>query len=395
MPTADAPADAAILPRFVGLAGEQPWAARLSDLARRAAQPSLAGRECGRRHALELTLARLTGPEAAPSTPADRRALSFAREAVALSESLPEPPRERFRERLLAGLTGEATLIPLFHLLRVASLQRGRGFAVRFTGLAEDTPHDLLITRDGVEAEIACETVSAEEGRSVHRGDWCALVDGINPDLQTWLAAHPGRYVLKMTLPEGMRAEALDVAALHKRIVAMLKDQRRQDTAADAILKLDPLVLAGAQATAPAAALRAQFGPEAHLAVTQGNGSMLVLAARAGRANDIAAAACRGAERASARLSGTRPGIVALFLDDVERSEWRGLRDRLELEGSVRRFLTTAPAKRIVAVTCATRMEMFAAGSPDAVAEGELRFRNPGHPAAKLPALSAAVASSV
>ena len=386
---------AAILPRFVGLAGAEPWAARLAELGRRAAQPSLAGRDCGRRHALELTLARLTGPDAAATTPAEELALGFAREAVALAESLPEPPRRRFREHLLAGLTGEGTLIPLFHLLRVASLQRGRGFEVRFAGLAEGQPHDLLLRRDDVEAEVACEVMSAEEGRSVHRGDWCALVDGINPDLQTWLAAHPGRYVLKMTLPDGMRAEALDVAALHKRIVGMLRDRRRQDTAADAVLKLDPLVLAGAQVAAPAAALRAQFGPEAHLAVTQGNGSMFVLAARAGQANDIAAAACRRAGAAAARLSGTRPGIVALFLDEVERSEWRGLRERLELEGSVRRFLTTAPAKRIVAVTCATRIEMFAAGSPDAVADGELRFRNPGHPAAKVAALLPAVASSV
>ncbi|WP_376092293.1 hypothetical protein ACE7GA_23370 [Roseomonas sp. CCTCC AB2023176] len=358
MTLAETQSDPGVLPRFVGLAGKHPWEARLAELARRAGHRSLSGRECGRRHLLELTLARLA--EVPASTQAERVALAFARDAVALAESLPEPPRGRFRDRLAAGLTGEGTLIPLFHLLRVAAMQRARGFEVRFTGLADGTDHDLLISRDGMEAEVACETMSAEEGRSVHRGDWCALVDGINPDLQTWLAAHPGRYVLKMTLPDGMKAEALDVPALHRRIVAMLQAQKRQDAAADAILKLDPLVLAGAQAAAPAAALRAQFGPEAHLAVTQANGSMLVLAARAGQANDIAAAACRRAGQACGRLSGERPGMVALFLDELERTEWRTLRHTLELEGAVRRFLTTAPAKRLVAVTCASRMEMFA-----------------------------------
>ncbi len=384
MPFADAPADTAILPRFVRLAGEKPWRARLDDLARRTAPRSLAGRDAGRRHVAELTLARLTGAE--PANPAERRALTLAREAVLLADSLPAGPKARLRDALLAGLTGEGTLIPLFHLLRVAALQRARGFDVRFTGLLDGTSHDLVIERDGTEAEVACETMSAEEGRSLMRTDWCALVDGLNPDLRTWLAAHPGRYVLKMTLPEG-----LDVGALQRRIVTMLRDARRQDSAADLVLKLDPLILAGAGVAVQPAALRAQFGPEAHLAVAGTGANMVVLAARASQGNDIARAACRRAETAAARLSGDRPGIVALFMDELERSEWAGLRDRLELEGSVRRFLTTPPARRIVAVTCASRMEMFGDGG---VPDGEMRFRNPAHPAAKIVALAPAVASS-
>ncbi|MFC7553782.1 hypothetical protein ACFQU7_18465 [Pseudoroseomonas wenyumeiae] len=105
---------------------------------------------------------------------------------------------------MLEGLTGEQTLIPLFHLFREAARQRARGFTVHFTGLTEGTSYDLLLERGGVEAELACETVSAEEGRALPT-DWCALMDGINPDLQTWLAAHPGRYLLKMTLPDGIQ----------------------------------------------------------------------------------------------------------------------------------------------------------------------------------------------
>ena len=76
---------------------------------------------------------------------------------------------------------------------------------------------DLRVTREGVVAEVACETVSAEEGRPVHRGDWCALVDRVHPELQTWLAAHPGRYLLKMTLPEGLSGpdKAVELQGAH------------------------------------------------------------------------------------------------------------------------------------------------------------------------------------
>jgi hypothetical protein len=301
---------------------------------------------------------------------------------------------------LLEGLTGEATLIPLFHLLRTAAMHRGRGFEVRFTGLAEGTPHDLEITRGGVTAQVACETVSAEEGRPLHRGDWYALVDRVNPELQTWLAAHPGRYLLKMTLPEGITDPA-QISGLHQRITEMLMAEKRQDSGAQAVLKLDPLMLAGAQAQDRAgglpARLRAQFGPDAHLAVTAqpGSGSVFAMAARAGRENAIAAAVCRRlALGAETRLTGRHPGILAVFLDDLERVEWRTLRgEQLELEGAVRRFLTTPAARRVVAVSCTSRFEMF--GAPDAAPEGELRYRNPGHPAAKQAGLAPAILSSV
>ena len=71
------------------------------------------------------------------------------------------------------------------------------------------------------------------------------------------------------------------------------------------------------------------------------------------------------------------------------------LRDRLELEGEARHFMTNPEARRVVAVTCSSRLELLASDCPDAAPDGELRFRNPAHPAAKLPALAPAVLSSM
>ena len=77
-----------------------------------------------------------------------------------------------------------------------------------------------MIHRDGHEAEIACDVVSAENGRGVHRGAWSNLCDRVDPELQTWLASHPGRYLLKMTLPQGLKdiPEGEALGALHGRI---------------------------------------------------------------------------------------------------------------------------------------------------------------------------------
>jgi hypothetical protein len=286
--------------------------------------------------------------------------------------------------------------------LRNAALQRSRGFEVHFAGFEDEAMFDLLISRDGITAELACDVVSAEDGRDVQRGAWVQLVDGIDADLQNWLSHHPGRYLLKLTLPQGLNDDKPRLAALQERIRGMLASERRADQDEACVLRLDPLMLAAAQMSPPPASadlvpsLRREFGPQAHLAMTQAGNGLFVLAARAGREDEVAVAIRRRlAAIAPARLSGTRPGILAMFVEDTDRTEWRGLRDRLELEGETRQFLTHPEARVVVAVTCASRLELFGGIAPDAAEDGDIRFRNPAHPAAKAAGLAPAVLSSL
>ena len=397
------------LDAFVDLAGRRAWGNRLAMIARDAAHGARAGRAVLQRHALELAIERVRRPERdrRPSPP-ELRCAALAAELAAFAAGLAAPMRDRLVAALAAAISGDNTLVPLFHLVGTAARQRARGFDVRFAGFEQDAPFDLLIERDGEEAEIVCDVMSAEEGRDVHRGAWVRLMDRIDPELQRWLADHPGRYLLKMTLPQGLRA-ALDaeggdmLAAMHRRITAMLSERRRAHQDAAMVLRLDPLLLAAAQADESGlmSSLRSQFGPEAHLAISAPGrpgsraGSVFVLAARAGRVDDIAAAIRRRmTEHTATRLSGTRPGILAMFVEDVHKAEWRRLRDELELEGETRRFMTQQQARSVVAVTCTSRHELMGAAAPDAAPEGELRFRNPAHPAARSAPLAAAVLSS-
>ena len=377
---------------FLDLAGPRLWRARLKALRTRAAS-GRAGRRLIAHHAIEFILDRLAG--GAEAGPHERAIAALAQDAVVLARGLPLDARNRLRGMVRDSLDGDSTLVPLFHLLRTAALQRARGFEVRFTGLAGEH-HDLLITRAGIEAEIVCDVVSAEDGREVHRGAWVRLVDQVDPDLQTWLAAHPGRYLLKLTLPQGLRVADASLPALHARIRDMLASQRRSDHDEAAVLRLDPLMLAASQAGEAGLlrTVREAFGEQAHLALTNAGGSVLVMAARAGREDEISAAIHRRlAALAPARLSGTRPGILAVLVEDTDAREWRGLHERLELEVEARQFLTRREARAVVAVSCCSRLELFAATG--AVPEGELRFRNPSHPAAKAAALAPSILSSI
>ena len=397
MHDAPPPIDNAALNAFVEGFGVQKWAERLRSLEQAASDQTRFSRAVLQRHILELTVERWrrVGLNRAPSA-AERRIASLAADGSRLFDQLSAKARDRFRAAMQAATEADNTLMPIFHMLRAAAMQRARGFDVSYPGLEDEASFDLLLHRDGQEAEVACELVSAEDGRGVHRGAWCRLCDRVDPELQTWLAAHPGRYLLKMTLPGGLKdlPEGDALGALHGRITTMLSSMRRADYDEAAVLRLDPLMLAAAQADELGLMprLRNEFGPEAHLAVTVAERSMFVMAARAGQENDVACAVRRRmAAVAPTRLTGTRPGILAMFIEDTDKTEWRLLRERMDLEGEARQFLTNPGAKSVVAVSCSTRLEMF--GTEDAAPEGELRFRNPAHPSAKLVALAPAVTS--
>ena len=390
--------DPAALQAFVEGFGVREWSERLRLIEQAAADQTRSGRAVLQRHAVELTVERWrrVGRNRPPSV-AESCIATLAADASRLFGVLPSAARDRLRATLQTATRADNTLMPVFHMLRAAALQRARGFEVSYPGLEDEASFDLLLYRDGKEAEVACELVSAEDGRGVHRDAWCRLCDRVDPELQTWLAAHPGRYLLKMTLPGGLKdlPEGDALGALHGRITAMLSSMRRADYDEAAVLRLDPLMLAAAQADELGLMprLRNEFGPEAHLAVTVAERSMFVMAARAGQENEVACAVRRRmAAVAPARLTGSRPGILAMFIEDTDKTEWRLLRERMDLEGEARQFLTCPGAKSVVAVTCSTRLEMF--GAQDAAPEGELRFRNPAHPAAKTVALAPAVTSS-
>lgn len=382
--------------RFIDLVGRARWQRRIETIEAGISAQRIAGRVARDRHAIELAIARLAGGTTSRPTVAERAIARLAADTLSTHATLSPAARDRLTVRLAAALEGTATLVPVFHLVRTAGLNRARGFTVHFSGLEEEAPYDLRIERDGRSAEIACAVVSADEGRWVHRGDWFALVDRINPELQAWLAAHPGRYLLKMTLPEGLDSTR-NLAEVQARIAALLEGERKSDHSETAVLRLDPLLIAQAEAgqAALTARLRAQFGEEAHFAVAAAESSMFVMAARAGRPNDVAAVLQRHLAALPARLSGTRPGILAVFVEDTDPTEWRTLRERLEIEGATRNFLAAPEAKPVIAVTCASRFELLGQPEPLAARGGELRYRNPAHPSAKDAALAPAVLSQV
>lgn len=391
--------ETAFLDDFVTLVGAAAWSDRLAALTRTGRTPTHAGRATLQRHCIEFVIERLrhTPLDHMPST-AERCVMTDAAGGLSTFSELSPPGREQFLARLHASLAGQGCLVDFFHLLRIAAMRRSQGFEVQFAGFELGAPFDLLIRRRGVAAEVSCDVLSAEDGRGIQRRAWLRLMDGLDRELQTWLRANPGRFLMKITLHDHLQGEDdAQHATVRDRILGMLHNRALPQSEAEATIRLEPLALpmqyADGQSLIPQ--LRHAFGPEAHLTVVSAGGSVLALAARAGCENDIASAVNRHlTTAASRRLSGQHPGIMALFIEDLDQREWRLLRDTLQLEGEVRQFMTHEAASRVAAVSCTSRLELFGMVSAGAEPQGEVRFRNPAHPFARLEALAPAVSSS-
>jgi len=169
---------------LVNVIGVSAWMSRFAAIRERVTAGVQAGKFNMQRFAAEAAIEKARRGQKLSA--AEAEFVNLATRIPALHDQLNAAGRQRLGERMEAALTGDATLFPLLHLLHTAALQESRGFDVSFTGLADATPYDLLIERDGAAAEIACDTMSAEEGHAVHRGVWTQLIDRIDPDLQTW-----------------------------------------------------------------------------------------------------------------------------------------------------------------------------------------------------------------
>lgn len=396
-----------VIEQFVLFVGEEMWSARIAEIIGRAAGSNRCGAVFKQHHALELAIERMRGrapdgtraAERSTPTVAEQRLESILVEFIVTTATLSPEGLGRLRARLTAALSDQGRLVGLLHLFRTAALHRARGFEVFHAGLEEAAPYDLVLRRDDAEAECICHTISAEAGRDIHRLAWASFCDRIEAQMKPWIEARPGRYLLKMTFAQGLRdQDAAQLEALQARVLAMLASGARLDQDEAAVFRIEPLVLGGNNAAIDGlmTRLRQEFGPEAHLSLSACAEGVWAMAARAGKRNAVAQTVRDALDGlAPARVSGTRPAILALFIEDMDRPEWRVLMDSLELEGAARHYMTSEAAAHVVAVTCYSRMEMFGLSGPDAAAEGELRFRNQAHPAAKIPALAPAIQSSL
>ena len=109
---------------FLGLVGTRRWLARLAEIRDIAASGPRTGQAIRQRHGIELSLERLRNNPGTKPSAAEHLLGRIAAETARVAANLTSTGHDRLVEQLRTSLSGENTLIPLFHLIRTAMLQR-------------------------------------------------------------------------------------------------------------------------------------------------------------------------------------------------------------------------------------------------------------------------------
>lgn len=353
------------------------------------ADQPLLRRAIRRRYLLELAMEqlfrRLNKRGESRPLPEEYRVLASVAGAIAeIAEALPAKPRKELNARIAQGLTGEGSLVSVFHLAATAQRFVSLGFRVSFPDLAGKAPYDLLVEKGGQSAEVACVTVPADVGRAIHSGDWDQLVGQLDPALQSYVERRPGRYILKLSMPEGI-AGSRGVTAIRDEVVRLLSDGTRVARSDTVVLKLDPLTLAPERLTEDNLhrRLETQFGHTANLAISIDGESVFVVAARSGKPDDIARGVLTQIADVPRRFSGERPAMLFTLVDDLSPAEWVDLRDRMELEVAGRELLNRAENAPVHSVGFLSVPDLVTVDRPGFARHRSLWVVNPKHPQAR------------
>jgi hypothetical protein len=380
--------------QFMGLVGRPAWTARVRALENQIKRQPTLRHAIRRRYLLEMAFdqldRRVRNRNETRALPEQSAALAEIAGVIGdAAEILTKAGRATLQERLRAAFGDDGNLAEALHPFAVARRFLELGFTVAFPGLEKDTPHDLLVAKDGIDADVVCVAVGSDPGRAVNSDDWFQLIDLIDPALRAYVVDRPGRYLLKLSMPKGL-SNAKAIPGIRDAVLDLLSQNQRSARAESVVMKLDPLSMPANRVDQETLhqRLQAQFGPGASLAIGVDGESAFAVAGRSGKPDNIAAGVLQQMVDVPRRFGGERPGLLFTLVDDVSAVEWTNLRDQMELEVAGRELLNRTENAPVHSVAFLSVADLVSAGPPGFARYRSLCVLNPKHPQADSEALA-------
>jgi len=208
-----------LLARFLAITGADPWIKRYRSLRSEMQANPLLRPYFAERHGLELRLGQiLTGERKRPdpADPGDYALLSFVAMVVLIYDRLTDLGKKRVAGSLRDGLNStDRGLRPFKAEIETVTHLMGKGFDVSFQDIDHGGGFDFLATRDGIELEVECKSVSGDLGRQIHHRRMIGLSWYVWPIVQPRLASLDGGRLIRVLLPARLhgRPELLEEIA--------------------------------------------------------------------------------------------------------------------------------------------------------------------------------------
>lgn len=195
-----------LMSRFLAILGPEPWLKRYRALHTEIRKNSILGPLLVERHGLEFTLGELLEP-GTPLHPIDLslpphyRLATFAAMVALIYDHLDAAGQKRIAGLLRDGLRKNRGLLPFMNEIETVVHLLKMGFDVAFADIEASGRFDFLISRDEIEMEVECKSVSNDLGRKIHPRRMRELAGRVQPALREALPARSGGVLMRVILP--------------------------------------------------------------------------------------------------------------------------------------------------------------------------------------------------
>lgn len=197
-----------LLERFLSITGPEIWNKRFQWLVNEILANRFMEEWLREHHGIALELdAFITGIQRTGEFPSQLRnkdeynLFAFVAGVVSIHDHLSPSGKARLKGMLLDGLKTDKGLLPLHHEITTGMHLMGRGYDVECHDLERGGGVDYIARKDGIEIEVECKMFTGDLGRKIHRRRCLNLYKTLFPIVQRVATSATRGIGIRITLP--------------------------------------------------------------------------------------------------------------------------------------------------------------------------------------------------
>lgn len=251
-----------------------------------------------------------------------------------------------------------------------------QGHDVKFMDLEDKANYDLLVSNGSEEIEVECKRKSADAGRKIHRADFYLLAD----ILFARLHQINKRFVVLIESEGPMGGNTSLFYEIANAIEKCIATSKSEDQIKHIQFKIEmlPSNLRIRSNLEAAEVLTPYYSRSSHYAIFSNQDTTLLVKAESTVRDKVLRAIYDELKAGSTQLSGTRPGLLACFLEDIDDAAWDQLKENSGLQAMTARLMANESRRHVnLAVYSSDRSPPTRQGNVLSFPAMHVRYWNP------------------